>query len=272
MPGRSFPMIECFRGRGQQVRPGRHRLGIIVLGVWCAAASWLSTGCERLADYARARKAPDLPALETPIAVARALNAWHQEGRYKLFAYCVDDAQRVVLENTLMAFNRLLVANERAQRRLTEMHDELVASEYDLGYMANSMGLFSRDVAFQSERIDGDRAVVVAQVADRVPLEQYRFVRVADRWIYTPDKPIPELPELISNLAGGVEEFAYQLEQRDLTLAEICSEFRYRVWVRMREIRGHLPSSQPSQTSAPATKPTSRPRTTTSRPADAARS
>lgn len=234
--------------------PSTHRHTIAGLAVALAAASvWWGAGCDRLSDRPRSAGKVELPALETPMAVARALSTWHMERRYGLLEQFVQPDQRRVLEDTLMAFDRVLQANDRAQHRLIDMHNESVAGEFDLGNIADNMGLFSRNVNFRSERIDGDKAVVIVQVLDRVPLEQYRFVRRQDRWIYTPDAPISDMHTLINELAKGVEEFEYQLENRDLSIEQVRSEFRYRVWPRMRDIRSAMSTPRPTTTSQPTT-------------------
>ncbi len=232
----------------------RRGLTVVVVIAVCASA-WWSGGCRGRDGSPGSDAEADDASPETPLAVAGHLRDWHRERRYRLLEPYVEPEQRVLLVDTLMAFNRFLEANERSQRRLWAMHGERVGVEFDLSHLADAMGLFSPDVEFRSERIDGNQAVLSVQVAGRVPLEEHQFVRRDRRWVYAPESPIPSLPELIHELAAGMEEFTRQLEKGDLSVARVRSEFRHRVYRRIRKIRSALPGPQPSTTSRSASQP-----------------
>jgi hypothetical protein len=219
-------------------------------------AACLAAGCTRREPSTASAGESDPTGLDTPLVVARALRAWHHDRRYLALERYVVPEQRVLLVDSLMAFNRLLGANERAQRLITAMHNERVAAEFSLSRLANTMGLFSQDVEFRGERIDGDHAVVTAQVAGTVPLEEFDFVRRGDRWIYAPESPLASLPDLVHKVADGVERFIAQLEGRQLTVNQIRSEFRHRVSNRLRAIQSALQAVTSRPASRPATSPT----------------
>ncbi|MBN1344500.1 MAG: hypothetical protein JXQ73_17555 [Phycisphaerae bacterium] len=220
----------------------------------------LLLGCER--GPSSNSEHGDQAALDSPLGVATALRTWHRQGRYReLDEYVVTD-QRALMVDTLMALSRMLQANDRAQRLLVAHHGEMLAADFDLSLLADHLGLFSRNVEFCSERIDGDRAIVSAQVAGRVPLEEYRFLRQQGRWVYAPASPMPSLPDLIRQLAVGLELFAGAIENQSLSPKQVHSEFKHRVVTRVKRIRSALnmegaapaPASQP-----PASRPASRP-------------
>ena len=243
MAGRHFSMTEYF------VR----RCLISGLVVWGLA--WSLGGCGRREGGASAdgEQAESPPA--TPLAVARTLRAWHQDRRYRLLERNVAPEQRVLLVDTLMAFNRLAAANERAQSRLIELGYDREAREFDLSGLDGHLGLFSRSARFCNERIDGDRAVVSAQALNQVALEEFRFARRDGRWVYVPDAPMPSLPALVRELAEGMEQFARQIEHPKPTAKEIRSEFVHRVVRSMRSIRRALPTSSPTTSSKPSSLP-----------------
>lgn len=232
------------------------RRGVVAACVMISSLPLFCGGCKRGDARASSAGKADGTSLDAPLAVARALRSWHQERRYRLFERYVLPEQRVLLVDTLMAFTRVLQANASAQARISAMHNELFASEFDLGSMAESMGMFSREVDFRSERIDGDRGVVTAQVCGRIPLEEFQFVRRQGRWVYAPQAPLPALPELAHQLAEGMERFSARLARGKLTEKEVHSEFLHRVLRRLRAIRSALPTSRPHTAGKPTSRPT----------------
>jgi len=234
-------------------------MGLIGVLVWACAC--LCGGCDGSDGASPQPEKPasvagvDPSSLSTPLGVARALGAWHREGQYRLLEQYVAAEQRVLLIDTLMAFDRLFVANDRARRRILAMHNEMVTPEFDLSGLGDHMGLFSRDVDFRGERIDGDRAVIAAQVAERVPLDEFEFVRRGGRWVYAPQAPIPSFAELVREVAIGAEHFANQLDGPRLSVKQIRSEFRHRVLRRLRQIQSALTAPRPGAASKPTSKP-----------------
>jgi hypothetical protein len=207
-------------------------------------------GCSRQDPYAAQSGSGNPAGSRSPLDVARALRSLHQQRRYLPLARLVVPEQRTLLVDTLMALDRLFEANERAKRAVISMHGEMVATEFDLGGLADEIGLFSRYVELSGERLDGDRATVLAQVSGRIPLDEFRFVRRDGRWLYSPQAPIPSLPRIVRELAAGIEMFAAQLERGGLSVEQIRSEFYHRVFRRVREIREQLPSSRPTAKAA----------------------
>jgi hypothetical protein len=178
----------------------------------------------------------------------------HQQRKYLLLGGLVVPERRTLLVDTLMALDRLFEANARAKRAVISMHGEMVATEFDLGGLADDIGLFSRYVELGGERLDGERATVLAQVSGRIPLDEFRFVRREGRWLYAPQTPIHSLPRIIRELAAGIEMFAAQLERGGLSVEQIRSEFHHRVFRKVRDIREQLPGSRPTTASARATR------------------
>jgi len=185
---------------------------------------------------------------------ARMLRSFHQKQKYRLMESLVAPEQRVVLIDTLLAMDRLFAVNDRSQRRITLLHGERVAGEFDLGGLADDIGLFSRHVELRGERVDGDRAIVLAQVSNRLPLEEFRFVRIENRWLYAPEAPLPSLPNLLNDLASGLEMLTFQLERNEYTVEQIRSDFHHRVFRRMNKIGMNLATTQPTTAATKASR------------------
>lgn len=229
-----------------------------LVGVCMLCLAVATVGCREGADSTSEPVGPDGAVLDSPLKVAEALRSWHQDRRYRLFEGWVLPDHRVFLVDTLMAFGRLLDANARAQEVLAAKHGELTAAEYNLGALANCLGFFSRDAVFRGERIDGDQAVVIVQVADQVPMEEYRFVRQQGRWVYAPTDPLALLPRLVVELTEGVDQFIDAVRREEMDLKDVKLAFSRHVGRRQEAIRrtlstssGHEPAvSQPSPTSS----------------------
>ncbi len=227
----------------------QHTSARLLAVVYLVCMTGVPMGCSD--DPRSASSRADGEALASPLQVAEALRVWHRQRRYRLFEGWVVPEQRMLLEDTLMAFGRLLDANARAQEVLVAEHGEFVAANYDLGSLANSLGFFSEDAVFRGERIDGDRATVVVQVADRLPLEEFRFVRHKGRWVFAPSGPLPELPQRVSELVKGLDEFAEAVQRGPMDLKDVKLAFSRHVVRRQEAIRKALTAAT-SQPSAPA--------------------
>lgn len=215
-----------------------------------ACSAWLMVGLCSGCNSKDAAGQAGPPA--SPVDVAKTLRALQRERKYMQFGTHVVLGQRGLLVDTLMAIDRLLDANRRAQQRIAALHGEMVAGEFDLSGLEDHIGLFSRFVEFSGERLEGDRAVVVAQVSNRLPHEEYQFVLQDGRWLYAPSSPNPELPGLIGSLASSVEVCARELERGDLTLEEIRSEFAGRVFRKVKAMRDAVSVARPATSTLPS--------------------
>ncbi len=214
------------------------------------------SGCDRAAEQSATSRPGSPSEMQSPLAVAQRLNEWHHARQYRNVEAWIVPEQDALLVDTLMAFNGLLDANRRAQERIAELYDEAAAKEFDLGELSDHLGMFSRNVSFRGERIDGNRAVVTVQVADRVPLEEYHFTRRDGRWLYAPQGSVRDMPKMVGRLADGMEDFARGLQLGDVSLQEIRSDYRHLVLGRLEAVREVLAASPESATSTPATRTT----------------
>ncbi len=122
------------------------------------------------------------------------------------------------------ATDRLLSANRVLQAAITEHLGPATAAAFDRSRTANAIGVFSTEVEVLSQRVEGNRATVTIQVADRVPLENVHLVRDVNRWLIRTDPPIPEVSAQMGKLADVLIRTARRLADERMTAAELVRE------------------------------------------------
>lgn len=160
----------------------------------------------------------------SPTETVRRVHQLRAAGKIgQLEAYLVPD-QRASIVELIQSMDQLLSANRALQASVREHLGPATAAAFDRSEAANAIGVFSEDIEILSERIEGDRAIVTIQVADRVPLTEVRLVRRDGRWQIQTDPPIPEVAEQLCKLADVLVQAARRLEQTPMTAAELERE------------------------------------------------
>ena len=111
-----------------------------------------------------------------------------------------------------MAMDRLLQAATQLQQTAEQRLGPAAAVVCDISDLADYLGPFSRNVQIVSTRIEGDTAIVVYQVGERVPVERAEVRRMAGRWRYMPDEPDYALPTLLLQLTDAMIHLHSQAE------------------------------------------------------------
>lgn len=148
------------------------------------------------------------------------------EGRLAELEACLGADQRRDVVELIQSVDQLLYANRILQRRIETHLGMATAAAFDRSQAANAIGVFSRDVEVISERVDGDRAVVLIQVAGRVPLEEVHLHRVDGAWRLTTDPPIAGVAQEIRNLADVLLRCSRRAEHPSMTAAKLRTELR----------------------------------------------
>lgn len=136
--------------------------------------------------------------------------------------------QQAAVVDLMLAVDALVDANRALQRVLTERLGPSQALAFDRSRARNAIGVLSADIRIVDERIEGERAVVTVQVAERLPLEEVTLVRRASGWRVQTDPPIPGLSEELLALARVLEEVARRVEEKNMTYEEVRDELARR--------------------------------------------
>ncbi|MCH8148791.1 MAG: hypothetical protein IH987_12465 [Planctomycetes bacterium] len=160
----------------------------------------------------------------SPIDTLRLLRAHRAAGRFdQLGSYLLPEQRRYVID-LIHAVDRLDRGNDVLQGAVTRRFGPATARMFDRSGTRNAIGVFSADVKLLTERVSEDAAVVVIQVADRVPLIEVHLERRADRWVLRTDPPIPGMAAELAKLAEALVATARRLDQEQLTLPELRRE------------------------------------------------
>ncbi len=205
------------------------RRTILASLVWAMALGGPGAGCDR----PRVEDAGPGLSLEATVARMRAL---HQDGAYAALRHHIDSAGREEVIDLLLALDQLMVANRAALRAVRAACPACPASAYDLSFLADELELFAPRLRIVDARETGESGLVLAQVADRVPLVELRFQRRDARWVYLPGEADRELPRVVTDLARALERVASQLTAAGTAEPpEVEREYRYRVGRRLRK-------------------------------------
>ncbi len=170
-------------------------------------------------DLKEASRAP-----ATPIETVRHVHALRVEGRIaELEAFLLDEQRADVLD-LIQSMDQLLSANGVLQRAVKERFGSASTAAFDRSAAGNAIGVFSHDVRAISERVDGDAAMVVIQVAGRVPLDDVRLIRRSRRWLIGTDTPDPKAAAALRELAEVMTRAARRLARTEMTAVELKRE------------------------------------------------
>jgi hypothetical protein len=128
----------------------------------------------------------------------------------------------------IQTMDRLLWANDVLEAAVTRHFGPATARAFDRSEAANAIGVFSREVEFLNEQIDGDIAVVTFQVAGRVPLREVTLERHGGRWLIQTDPPIPGVAAALRDLAQVLVDTARMLDDRPMSTAQLQRELASR--------------------------------------------
>ena len=187
------------------------RMGVVGLGLLVAVG-----GCGKQPSAA------SQPG-ESVLAAYRRMRESCRTGQYRRLEAMIDPNERIGVVDTLMAVDALLRADRRREHLLTERYGEAVAELFSLQWLGNQLGPFSREVQVVSHRDDGETAVVMVQVADRLPLEAVRFTRRQGQWVYLPGPPPTGFVEALDGITAAIEQSTTVLRrdpQMELTAFE----------------------------------------------------
>jgi hypothetical protein len=165
-----------------------------------------------------------------PADVLRKMRQQYEAGRYRLIEPYIAAERRVQLVDTLIAVDQVLVANRRLQSVVTEHYGPGAALVWDLGELEYHVGPFSRNAQIIRSEKRGQKATVVIQIAERIPLQDIHFVQNKEGgWQYLPDQPIEGMPAGLRRLARKMDELSETLQGGEVTQNQF--EQRYRTEV-----------------------------------------
>ena len=160
----------------------------------------------------------------TPLQTVLAVHKYRAEGRLAMIESHVVAEQRPYVLELLHAVDRLAAADQALGDAITRRLGRLTAEAFDYSQVANLVGVFSRDVDVLDEKIEGDAAVVMVQIAKRVPLDSVHLVRSGGRWLIRTDAPIPGLAAELGRLADVLSAAARRVADGRLTAEQLRRE------------------------------------------------
>ncbi len=172
--------------------------------------------------------------LSLAATVAR-MRALHQDAAYADLRRHIDASGREEVIDLLLAVDQLMVANRAALRAVRAACPTCPAAVYDLSFLADELELFAPGLRIVDAREAGTSGLVIAQVADRVPLVELRFEKRESRWVYLPGETDRDLPPVVTDLARALERVGAQLTSAGtVDPSEVEREYRYRVGRRLK--------------------------------------
>lgn len=186
----------------------------------CLSLCFLAS-CERQAPKAvhRAGQTAPLPheagavmqSLE-PIDVVRRVHELRVARRWFELTDHIVPEQREAAAHLIRATDALLDANDHLQQTVAQRFGPAAAMPFDRSAAGDAIGVFSLHIRALTQRVEGDRATVTIQVADRVPLDSVELLRRNGRWLLRTDPPIPGVPEALEDLARVLREVAEDVQ------------------------------------------------------------
>lgn len=159
------------------------------------AVTLLSSACQRR---------PAAPELG-PRAVVDQLIALRNSRSYDRMAPYVVTHRAAQLTSLLVAVDAFLAADQELRDYLRDHVGFGVGPAVDLSYIANSLGIFSRDVAILDEVVAASTAQVVFTIAEQLPVQRAELRREAGGWRYDPGPGFhPDFPRAFHALAEGL--------------------------------------------------------------------
>ena len=197
-------------------------------------ASFFFAGCAPAdSDTAAAAAIAGNAQSSDPIESIHRWRQWRDERRYRLIEAHIDRDQRATFIDTLICVDMFLAANDQVRRAVAEVIGEHRFEEWDLSVVAQSLGLFSEPIKILRVDRDAERAVVIYQAADRLPLENAELRADPDGWVYLPGDGNAALPAAFRGLAATLSDIAARIRADALGRDQINREFRLRIWPRL---------------------------------------
>ncbi|HEY3245310.1 MAG TPA: hypothetical protein VGM03_18365 [Phycisphaerae bacterium] len=160
--------------------------------------------------------------------MVEAAQRYHAERRAEPLRELLEPQVRTAIMELLEGVDQVASANDVLQARLKARLGEGVAARLDRSGVANAVGPFSPAARVIDEKIDGQRAVVTYQIADRLPLSEVNLVLGDDRWLIQSDQPIPGLAAEMRNLAEALRIVADRVESDKLDADGAAKELELR--------------------------------------------
>ena len=207
------------------------------------AAGLAAAGYAGCRDAETSDVSPYAACVDPPATVRQTFNclrAWHDAGAYgALRPYLDPDAGEEVVD-LLVALDALMAANAGAQNAVRHASPDADAARLDLAYLEQYMGLFSRRTTFLRVIQKEEHTLVIAQVGDRLPLEEMRFRRhhvrgQPGRWVYVPGTTPPGLVQLIREITRALDQITLVFaDARDVSPESVLREYQIRVAGKLR--------------------------------------
>jgi len=216
------------------MRSGMVRRRAVWVAILCAAAAGVAWGCRRGSDEGNGPGGVNPKTLQETVW---AMRAWYQCGAYARLRPYIDPAENDHVIDMLLALDELMAANAGALAAIRAACPQADVSPFDLGYLRDWMDLFSRELAIVGEERTGDRAVVTAQVGNRVPLIRLHFAQRAGRWVYLPGPVPPEAVAAVRRLARSLDLFRLVVDsQRHVTVKWLEHEYHLRIRPKLEQL------------------------------------
>jgi hypothetical protein len=164
------------------------------------------------------------------------LREWYASRSYLAMWSYVDPARRDELMDLLMAMDELLSANAATLRSIQASCPGIDARAFDLSSVADHLGLFSRRIEVIEEQAGAQVGVLTVQVAGRLPLVPLEFRKEDGRWVYDPGTTLPEMTNIIRQMADAMNRVAFVVSMGPRTREEIGEEFRCRISPKLEQI------------------------------------
>lgn len=162
---------------------------------------------------------------ETPRAVGERIRTWRLERRYDEIEDWVVPERRGELTRLLTAVDRMLDANGRLQAAAVPRFGSTEAERVDLSVVRNNLGLLSADVQIVGEQNFYDRAELILQEGDTLPLVRCRFEHRGNFWRLVPEDIEADLPVNLARVATHLSQLASQVERDELTATQLLAAF-----------------------------------------------
>jgi len=144
----------------------------------------------------------------------------------------VVESRREGLAQLLTAVDGVLSADASLHARVRERLRVSLPESWNLRVIQDNLGLFSTNVRFIGESIDGDKATVTLQEGDHVPLIHARFVRVGGQWQHDPAAVDPGVCEALDRLAAVIRDVETSVEQ-GAPFESLADAFTFRILPRI---------------------------------------
>lgn len=171
------------------------------------------------------------------------LRQWHGAGAYSAMRPYIDAAGCEGTIDLLVAVDQLVAANAGFLAAVQRACPGMDVRPYDLAFTQDNLELFSRRVDWVSVKEDGERAVVTAEVAGRLPLCEMRFQRQADRWVYVPGPEDQAVIVAIRQMARSLSQIELVALTRKPTDRQIYEEYRVRVLSKIGKLKAPVEAS-----------------------------